>query len=47
MKKINLRLFRNLMFVFLIALGLIRISLTYNVFWQAYDEPAHIAAGME
>ena len=31
----------------LIAVGLVRIILTYPVFSQTYDEPAHIARGME
>ncbi len=42
---------RNLAFALLIILivivGLLRISSTYNIFWQTWDEPAHIAAGME
>jgi 4-amino-4-deoxy-L-arabinose transferase-like glycosyltransferase len=33
--------------VLLIAVGLVRIILTYPVFSQTYDEPAHIARGME
>ena len=43
--------YRNLAFALLIILivivGLLRISSTYNIFWQTWDEPAHIAAGME
>jgi hypothetical protein len=31
----------------LILVGLLRISSTYNVFWQSWDAPAHIARGME
>ncbi len=37
----------NLVVAILIFIGIIRIALTYNVFWQTADEPAHIAAGME
>lgn len=33
--------------VVLITIGIVRIYSTYNVFWQTWDEPAHIAAGME
>ena len=29
------------------AIGLFRVFLTYDMFWQTWDEPAHIAAGME
>jgi 4-amino-4-deoxy-L-arabinose transferase-like glycosyltransferase len=31
----------------MLIIGLTRIALTYSVFSQTYDEPAHIAAGME
>ncbi|MEM8602782.1 MAG: hypothetical protein AAGF24_02960 [Cyanobacteria bacterium P01_H01_bin.121] len=31
----------------LIIVALLRVIATYNVFWQTWDEPAHIAAGME
>lgn len=31
----------------MIALGCLRIVSTYGVFWQTWDEPFHIAAGME
>lgn len=31
----------------LIGIGIVRIVLTYGVFNQTYDEPAHIASGME
>ncbi len=31
----------------LVIIALLRISATYSVFWQTWDEPAHIAAGME
>ena len=31
----------------MIVIGLTRIVLTYDVFWQTWDEPAHVAAGME
>ncbi len=31
----------------LIALGVFRIYLTYDVFWQTWDEPDHVASGME
>lgn len=31
----------------LIIFGLLRITSTYGVFWQTWDEPAHLAAGME
>ncbi len=43
--------YRHLAFALLIILivivGLLRISSTYSIFWQTWDEPAHIAAGME
>ena len=43
--------YRNLAFALLIILifivGLLRISSTYNIFWQTWDEPTQIAAGME
>ena len=32
---------------FLLILGLVRIVFTYSVFWQTWDEPAHIGAGLE
>ena len=31
----------------MIVIGLLRIISTYDVFWQTWDEPAHVAAGME
>jgi hypothetical protein len=31
----------------MIAVGCFRICSTYHVFWQTWDEPFHIAAGME
>ena len=34
-------------FVALVTAGVVRIGLTYDDFWQTWDEPAHIAAGME
>ena len=37
----------NLIITLLIVIALFRIVLTYSVFWQTSDEPAHIAAGME
>ncbi|MBD2777468.1 ArnT family glycosyltransferase [Iningainema tapete] len=41
----------NFAFVLLIALlivvGCVRVCSTYSVFWQTWDEPFHIAAGME
>ena len=36
-----------LVVVLVIAIGLLRIWSTYGVFWQTWDEPVHIAAGME
>ena len=33
--------------ILLIIIGIARISVTYPIFNQTYDEPAHIAAGME
>jgi hypothetical protein len=46
---IFLRLKRHSLFVFLALTGIAsaRIVSTYNVFSQTYDEPAHIACGME
>lgn len=37
----------KLFLIIIIAIGIIRISLTYNIFSHTNDEPAHIAAGME
>ena len=37
----------TILIVGLICIGLFRIYLTYNVYSQTWDEPAHIAAGME
>lgn len=31
----------------MIVVGCVRIISTYNVFWQTWDEPFHIAAGMQ
>jgi hypothetical protein len=31
----------------MITIGLLRVTATYGSFWQTWDEPAHIAAGME
>jgi hypothetical protein len=31
----------------MVVIGLLRITSTYDSFWQTWDEPAHIAAGME
>jgi hypothetical protein len=31
----------------LILIGILRIISTYHIFWQTWDEPAHIASGME
>ncbi|NJN00002.1 MAG: hypothetical protein HC800_25245 [Phormidesmis sp. RL_2_1] len=31
----------------IIAVGCLRIVSTYSIFWQTWDEPFHIAAGME
>jgi 4-amino-4-deoxy-L-arabinose transferase-like glycosyltransferase len=39
--------FIHLLIILLICVGLIRISSTYEVFWQTYDEPYYIARGME
>lgn len=39
-------IFISLIF-FIIAVGCLRICSTYSVFWQTWDEPFHIAAGME
>ena len=36
-----------LLILLLIGIGLFRITSTYSVFWQTWDEPIHIAAGME
>ncbi len=51
MQKVTLHNYRNLTFALLIILivivGLLRISSTYNIFWQTWDEQSHIAAGME
>jgi hypothetical protein len=51
MTKKNLSSNRDIAFVLLIALmivvGCFRIFSTYSVFWQTWDEPFHIAAGME
>ncbi|HVT37490.1 MAG TPA: hypothetical protein VHE78_00450 [Gemmatimonadaceae bacterium] len=33
--------------VLLVAIGVARIASTYGVFWQTYDESAHLAGGME
>ena len=33
--------------ILLIAIGIARIASTYPVFSQTWDEPAHLAAGME
>lgn len=30
----------------LVLIGIIRIIFTYSTFWQSFDEPVHIAAGM-
>jgi 4-amino-4-deoxy-L-arabinose transferase-like glycosyltransferase len=37
----------SLAIVLLIVVGLLRISSTYSALWQTWDEPAHIARGME
>lgn len=51
MVKQSFRPYRNLAFALLIFLmitiGLFRISSTYSVFWQTWDEPASVASGME
>ena len=36
-----------LLVVLMIVLGCLRVISTYRVFWQTWDEPFHIAAGME
>ena len=36
-----------LLIILIVIVGLLRISSTYSIFWQTWDEPAHIAAGME
>ena len=41
------RLLLPLAVTFLIAAAIGRIALTYSVFNQTWDEPAHVAAGME
>lgn len=33
--------------ILMILVGCLRIAATYNIFWQTWDEPFHIAAGME
>lgn len=47
----NLIPYRNaafaLLLVLLVVIGILRISSTYSIFWQTWDEPSHIAAGME
>ncbi len=51
MKILSLSTHRKPAFACLIALmilvGLLRITLTYRVFWQTWDEPARIAGGMQ
>jgi len=51
MKNLSPRSRPQLLFSFLLALfiliGLLRIVATYHVFWQTWDEPAHIGPGME
>lgn len=47
MRKVDLQHYHIVIFALLIIVGLLRITSTYNVFWQTWDEPAHIAAGME
>lgn len=36
-----------ILFMLIIVIGCLRIISTYKVFWQTWDEPFHIAAGME
>lgn len=36
-----------LLLALVIAVGCLRVVSTYRVFWQTWDEPFHIAAGME
>ena len=33
--------------VLLLIIGILRISSTYSIFWQTWDEPSHIASGMQ
>jgi hypothetical protein len=51
MFKVNLQLLRKhalaILLAVMITIGLLRIISTYHSFWQTWDEPAHIAAGME
>jgi len=50
-KGLDFKRYRVHAFIILIVLimmvGVFRISSTYSFFWQTWDEPAHIAAGME
>lgn len=41
------KFYSYLLLILVIIFGLLRITSTYGVFWQTWDEPAHIAAGME
>jgi hypothetical protein len=41
------KFYSYLLLTLIIIFGLLRITSTYRVFWQTWDEPAHIAAGIE
>src|SRR5574341_1470572 len=47
MRMETLQSYLYLALALLMVIGLIRIFSTYRVFWQTWDEPSHIAAGME
>ncbi|HJZ04914.1 MAG TPA: phospholipid carrier-dependent glycosyltransferase, partial [Patescibacteria group bacterium] len=47
MRRETLQSYLYLAVALLIIIGLIRIFSTYSVFWQTWDEPPHITAGME
>ena len=47
MRRETLQSYLYLAVALLIIIGLIRIFSTYSVFWQTWDEPSHIAAGMQ